>query len=192
MKRLFIALDVIPDDVFLDLYAKLRSNSTRLDRINWVVPDLMHITLKFLGEIPMEKIPDIAERLRIACKNVQPFVVNIGKIGVFGSRYQPRVLWFGVESTETLQHLHFSIEKQMRKQGLPHSIGNFVPHLTLARINKIDEKKRFFQHIKENQTTHIQQFTVNEIILYESILKGREEHCPVYEKVMCCKLENNK
>ena len=178
--RLFIAIEVLPDEQFLTLYNKLKSRTTKLDKINWVQPDLMHLTLKFLGETPVEKIPDISENLRVACKDMPPFAVNLGRIGLFGSRYQPRVLWFGVNDSEMLQTLHHSIEKQMRKLGFPRTIGNFVPHLTLARINKIDDKKRFLQHIEQIQTEQIQSFTAKEVILYQSMLHG---HVPVYEKV---------
>jgi 2'-5' RNA ligase len=179
-KRLFIAIDIVPNEQFLTIYNKLKSQTTKLDKINWVSPDLMHITLKFLGETAEEKIPAIVENLGIACKDAFPFNIDIGKLGLFGSRYQPRVLWVGADNTDNLQNLHISIEKQMRKLGFPRHIGNFVPHLTLARINKIDDKKRFIQHIEKNQIAQIQQLTVKEIILYESILNSR---IPVYEKI---------
>ena len=179
-KRLFIAVEVVLDKQFLTVYHKLKSHTTKLDKINWVKPDLIHVTLKFLGETEVEKIPDITENMRIACKMLSPFVVDIGKIGLFGSRYQPRVLWLGMNKIELWQQLHYSIEKQMRKLGFPPTIGNFVPHLTLARISKIDDKKRFLQHIEQNQIEQIQQLTVREIVLYESILEG---HIPVYEKI---------
>ena len=178
--RLFIAIEFVPDTHFLAVYNALKSQTTKLDKINWVQPDLMHLTLKFLGETSAEKLPFIIEHLRVACKEATPFPVDIGRIGLFGSRYQPRVLWVGVHQTEGLQQLHHSLEKQMRKLGFPRHIGNFVPHLTLARINKIDDKKHFLQHIEQLQTEQIQQLAVKEIILYESILHG---HIPVYKKV---------
>ena len=179
-KRLFIAIDVVPNEQFLAVYTKLKSQTTKLDKINWVMPDLMHITLKFLGETAEEKIPAIVEKLHIACEDAFPFSVDIGRLGLFGSRYQPRVLWVGVSNTENLQNLQHSIEKQMRKLDFPRNIGNFVPHLTIARINKIDDKKRFLQHIEQNQIAQIQQLTVKKIILYESLLNSR---IPVYEKI---------
>jgi len=185
-KRLFIAIEVVPEEPFLVVYNKLKSQTTKLDKINWVMPDLMHITLKFLGETSVEKICTIEEHLRIACKEVSPFSVDIGKLGLFGSRYQPRVLWMGVHDAEALQSLHHSIDKQMRKLGFPRNIGNFVPHLSLARINKIDDKKRFIQHIEQNQIAQIQRVRVNEIILYESILHSR---IPVYEKIATIRIE---
>ncbi|MCL2131785.1 MAG: RNA 2',3'-cyclic phosphodiesterase [Lentimicrobiaceae bacterium] len=182
MKRLFIAINVVPNERFMAVYAKLKSQTTKLDKINWINPDLLHITLKFLGEVPPENVPSIAEKMRIACKDASPFTIGISFVGLFGSVYKPRVLWFGVDdNTEMLLKLHQSLEKQMRKLDFPPHIGNFVPHLTVARINKIDNKKRFLQQMEQqNQTQQIQQLTVNEVILYESRF---EERVPVYDKI---------
>ena len=182
MRRLFIAIKIVPDEQFMEVYNKLKLHTTKLDKINWINPDLLHITLKFLGEVPTEKIPSIVEKMYVICKNVSSFTIDIAFVGLFGSIYKPRVLWFGIDdNTGMLQQLHQSIEKQMRKLDFPPHIGNFVPHLTIARLNKIDNKKRFLQHIEQNQTQQIQHLTVNEIILYETIFNGR---LPVYEKIM--------
>jgi len=181
MKRLFVAIDIVPDDTFIKLYKELRSSSTRLDKVNWVEPDLLHLTLKFIGETVADELPAIEDSLQIACKDIPPFTLNIGRIGLFGSRYKPRVLWFGVDECEPLQSLHHAIEKQMKKQGFPYSVGNFVPHLTLARINSIDDKRLFLNTVKEHQTASIQQLNVQDIVLYESVFKrhgwdGRVSH----------------
>jgi 2'-5' RNA ligase len=184
-KRLFIAVELVPDEQFKALYNELKSHTTKLDKINWVVFDLLHITLKFLGEVPEEKIPAIAEKLRIVCENTAPFTIDIASIGLFGSVYKPRVLWFGVENTEELQQLHRSIEKQLRKLDFPPHIGNFVPHLTIARLNKVDDKKRFLKRIEENQTGEIQRFTVKEVVLFET----RFDRGGVgYERIERCEL----
>jgi 2'-5' RNA ligase len=185
-KRLFIAIRIVPDEQFLTVYNKLKSQTTKLDKINWISLDLLHITLKFLGEVPAEKVPEIAKRMRIACKNTSPFSIDIAYIGLFGSIYKPRVLWFGVDNAEILQPLHQAIEKQMYKLGFPPHVGNFVPHLTIARLNKIDNKKRFLHAVESDRTTQIQQFTVKEIFLYETVF---HKHKPVYEKIASVVLE---
>jgi 2'-5' RNA ligase len=179
VKRLFIAIDIIPDSSFLDIYAKIKSGSTKLDKINWVKPDLIHTTLKFLGETPEEKIPSILERMGIATLNIPPLKIKVGKIGIFGSRYQPRVLWFGIDKTQMMEQLHHQLQKEMRKLGFNYDFGNFVPHITIARINKIDNKQKFRQVIESVQTSFIQEIEVKEIILYESILNAR---IPVYQR----------
>jgi 2'-5' RNA ligase len=180
VKRLFIAIDAVPDTSFLDIYAKIKSSSTKLDKINWVKSDLMHTTLKFLGETPEEKIPSILEGINVAVSNISSFSLKIGKVGIFGSRYQPRVLWFGIDKTQIVEQLHNQLQKEMRKLGFKYDFGNFVPHITIARINKIDDKQKFWKVIEAVQTSFIQEIEVREVILYESILDAR---IPVYRKM---------
>jgi 2'-5' RNA ligase len=180
MKRLFIAIDIIPDNNFCDTYAKLKLTSTKLDRINWVKHDLMHLTLIFLGEMPEEKIPSIVKGMKSAAVGISPFELKIGTIGAFGSRYQPRVLWFGIDKSEILEQIYMQIQKKMRKLGFKPDFGNFVPHITLARINKIDDKQKFWKSIESMQTSFIQKVEINKLILYESILN---ERVPVYEVI---------
>ena len=180
MKRLFIAINFVPDSNFLDIYAKLKSASTKLDKINWVKPDLMHLTLKFLGETPEDKIPVIVKGITSAASNTSPFTFRIGTIGAFGSRYQPRVLWFGVDKSEPLTQIQAQIQKKMQKLGYKPDYLNFIPHITLARINKIDDKQKFWNAIEDLQTPFIQEVKVNKIILYESIL---ETYIPEYKTI---------
>ena len=187
MKRLFIAIDIIPDDNFRTIYAKLASKTTKLDRINWVKPDLMHLTLKFLGETSEEKIDAVVKGIQSAVYGISPFELKIGTIGAFGSRYQPRVLWFGIDKNVMLLQLHTQIQKQMRKLDFKPDFGNFVPHITLARINKIENKQPFWKSIETLQTPFIQKIEVKKIILYESILKT---HIPVYEEIEVFDLNN--
>jgi 2'-5' RNA ligase len=179
MKRLFIAIEIIPDSNFTKIYSKIKSAATKLDSLTWVKPDLVHITVQFLGVTPAEKIPDIVKGMESAVVDISSFQLKIGSIGVFGSRYCPRVLWFGIENSDFVQQLHQQIQKQMRRLGFKTNFGNFVPHLTIARIHKIDNKRRFRESVEAIQTPFIQEITVDKIILYESILKT---HIPVYQK----------
>jgi len=180
MKRLFIAIDIVPNHYFLRIATRLKSNSTKLDRINWVEMDLMHLTLKFLGETPVSKIPAIVQGMKSAAAGVSPFALKIGTIGAFGSRYHPRVLWLGIDKSEPLEDIYAQIQKEMWKIGFKFDFGNFVPHITLARINKIDDKHRFWDFIEKIQKPFIQKVEVNKIILYESIL---DERVPVYKVI---------
>ena len=180
MKRLFIAIDIIPNSTFCELYAKLKSTTTKLDKINWVKSELIHLTVKFLGETSEEKTDAVLAGIHSATGTVSPFALKIGTIGAFGSRYQPRVLWFGVDAGKEMAQLHTQIQKEMRKLGFKPDYGNFVPHITVARINKIDDKQRFWTSIEALQTPFIQQVEVKKIILYESILKT---YVPVYEEI---------
>ena len=180
MHRLFIAFEFIPNKDFLSFYSEICSSFSKLDRINLVKPELMHITLKFLGGTDENNINPIIQGIQNAIKGFSPFDVKTEKIGIFGSRYQPRVLWMGISKTEILSHLHKQLQKEMRKVGFKPDFGNFVPHLTLARINKIDDKHFFWKRIEALPQNYSQQIQVDKVILYESILNG---HIPVYQKI---------
>ena len=180
MQRLFIAFEFVPDEDFSIFYSGICRCFSKLDRYNLVKPELMHITLKFLGETDENKIPIIVEGMQNAVKNISTFEMKTEKIGIFGSRYQPRVLWLGLSKTEPLQQLHRQLQKEMKKVGFKPDFGNFVPHLTLARINKIDDKHFFWKRMEALPQDFVQQIQINKIILYESILHG---HIPVYQKV---------
>ncbi|MDR1879288.1 MAG: RNA 2',3'-cyclic phosphodiesterase [Bacteroidales bacterium] len=180
-KRLFIALEIIPDPNFMTVYSKIKAvATTKLDIINWIKPDLMHITLKFLGDTDPDKISSVLERMEYVGRKTTPFQLDISGIGVFGSRYQPRVLWFGIVGNTAVQQLHFLIQKQMKQLDFKPDFGNFVPHLTIARIHKIEDKRRFRENIESMKTSFVQQITVNKMILYESILK---KYTPIYQKM---------
>ena len=180
MHRLFIAFDFFPNKDFLSFYSGVCSFFTKLDRYNLVKPELMHITLKFLGETDNDNIDSVVQGISKAVQNIQPFDVKTEKIGLFGSRYQPRVLWLGISKTETLIQLHKRTQKEMGKIGFRPDFGNFVPHITLARINKIDDKHFFRKKVESFPQEFVQQIRVENAILYESILHG---HIPTYRKL---------
>lgn len=178
-KRLFVAVPFRFDAAFAQKFARMRSCTCRMDRANWVDPSLFHLTLKFLGETDVERIPDICRALNEAVRGVTPFEFVLDKVGAFGSRYQPRVLWLGPEETPAeMLALQQRVERQLVRAGFPRNIGNFVCHLTLARINYIDSKKYFWEQVESHAGLFSETASVKEVILYESILQ--KGHTPRY------------
>ena len=134
MKRLFIAIRSLTMNLLTAL-SDLRSVSNKLDKINWIRPDNLHITLKFLGETKPELIPSIENKIVGLISDISPFTITLNRIGAFGSRYQPRIIWIGSKDTiKEIDYLHKGLEKQMQTLGYKHSFGNLVPHATIARI----------------------------------------------------------
>ena len=115
----------------------------------------------------------------IAQKN-SSFDLNIHQLGLFGSHYCPKVIWLGVENQPLLLQLASSLEEELQKAGFVPPEGNFVPHITLGRIKKIDNKKKFSQLIEENQPIFHQTINVKDIILYQSHL---EKDGPIYTEL---------
>lgn len=177
MKRLFAAIKLSPSEEFLDILESLKFDLFD-DQIKWVDENKMHLTLKFFGDTDEGKIPLICEILKNAAKLTGQFEIDIQRTGIFGSKYEPRVIWFGIEKSEELQALYFNITENLQKIGYIPDRQNFVPHLTIGRIKKIADKNFFQKVIDRHKEKFIQTEWVDEFFLIESILK-REG--PVYQ-----------
>jgi len=170
MKRLFAAIKIHPTAKYISLFNEITS-SLRHERIKWVEPENMHLTLKFFGETDEKRIPAIWQALKLAAAENQPFRIKISDTGIFGSRYDPRVVWFGIEHQLMLEKLANSVLTELEKNGWERDRQNFVPHLTIGRIKEIQDKTLFQQIIGKHKRIEIQDEKVTEIILYQSILR---------------------
>ena len=188
MKRLFIAFKLTLAPEYGTLIENLKKG-TRFDDIKWVEGDLQHLTLKFLGKTPDTKIASLCQILAETAKETESFNLKINKLGVFGSRYHPTILWLGFEKQTVLNQLFEKVENRLTQElGFEPNDGNFVPHLTLGRIKNIDNKKRFWELFESSQPTYFQEFTINEMILYRSQL---EKDGPIYTEIDKWKLVNS-
>ena len=184
MKRLFAAVKIEPEENFMSSLAALRQ-ALQWEKISWVKPDNFHITLKFLGKTPEEKLPDIRNALQKVASGFSPFSLTLAGTGLFGSSYKPRVLWFGTRENETMKQLGEAVLNALDVAGFPRDRQNFVPHLTIARIRKVEHKKLFQEAVAAHRHDFLQESTVNRIILYESLMKsGGVEYKPVMEFIL--------
>lgn len=156
MKRLFVAVPVQLSVSFTDIISKLQKEFAR-DQIVWVKPELQHLTLRFLGQTPDSRLDALKVTLRELSANSVPFELILDKIGVFGSRYAPTTLWFGFSHFEPFRTLFDHLEPKLKSIGFEPNYGNFVPHLTVGRIKRIDQKKKFTEQISTLQDAIIPQ-----------------------------------
>lgn len=106
-------------------------------RASWVREENLHLTLKFLGDIPVTKVEALAQAAQRAASEVESFEIVVGGCGAFPPRGQPRVLWVGIkDSAGQLELLHRALEDECAQAGFPREERGFHPHLTLARIRK--------------------------------------------------------
>lgn len=182
MKRLFIAIDYIDDGNIASLTKHLRLSMSKLDKVNWIDSNLFHITLKFIGETPEDKVAGIIHTINAQTFNFQKFTVEFDQLRIFGNKYHPRIIMLALQPNERMTALHASINKKLRiKNQIKPDFGNFVPHLTLARIHSIDDKKLFWNAIQTHQNPIVAPLTIDKIVLYESVLqKGYQ---PKYEVI---------
>ncbi len=177
MKRIFAAIKINPDENFLRIYYALKS-TCKYDKINWVKSDNAHITLKFFGETEENRIPDIVSTLSEIANHHKSFTFHLKDVGIFGSHYKPRVIWFGIENMEEIQALANDVLNGMADLGFERDRQNFVPHLTIGRIKFTDNKQLFQQTIEKYKSVEIQKQTVNQFYLIESFLRSEG---PIYK-----------
>jgi 2'-5' RNA ligase len=165
--RLFIALD-LPSAVVQKLESLLDTLRPTA-RISWVQPANMHITLKFIGEFPEERIPELTAALdHILKPGAIPLAVR--ELGFFPNPRSPRVFWVGVEAPG-LAELASEIDRTTAKFGVEPEKRAFSPHLTLARIKDRLNLKPLQDAIAAMPSRDFGRFDVNSFYVYRSQLR---------------------
>ena len=146
--------------------------------LQWVRPESMHLTLKFLGEVSLLRLETIADRLGTIRRAA--FKVSVSGVGFFPNMRAPRVFWAGVASKH-LEPLAAAVEKQMIELDFSPERRKFTPHLTLARSRRGGHMNPGLVQASEQFRKHeFGQFTVDRFHLYESRLGPSGA---VYEKL---------
>ena len=102
--------------------------------VRWVRAELLHLTVKFLGEVAEGRIPDIEARLREAVDGTRGFHLPVREFGAFPTAKHPRVLWVGCEELPVLELLYDSIERGMSTLEFALEGRPFRPHATIGRV----------------------------------------------------------
>jgi RNA 2',3'-cyclic 3'-phosphodiesterase len=127
VERLFVAL-TLPDAV----RAALAELPQAVPGLTWTRPEQLHVTLRFLGDVPADRIPSLIDRL--ATVRVEPFVLPIETVGSFPPHRPPRVLWVGTGSGHPrLFQLRQRVDDAVLASGVDFDVRNFHPHITVAR-----------------------------------------------------------
>ena len=128
--RIFIGIDLDPE-VRARIERFLEGVEGFAPEARWVRPESLHITLKFIGEQPPERVEAITEHLRRV--ESSPFEIRAGGYGFFPTAKAPRVFWIGIHAGPQLAELAGSIDMATAELGIPREDRPFSPHLTLAR-----------------------------------------------------------
>ncbi len=168
--RTFVAVKVEPGPQLLQLLKDLK-NTLPGEPVKWVEPDKLHLTIKFIGDIFPSQVDEIGEELNQVSKQFSSFSFELEGLGFFKNRGKPRVLFANIKDGEVLQLLAAEIDNRLSTFGFEPEKRPFKPHLTLARIKFLKNKKTFYQFMENYRETFFQTVTINEVIFYRSILK---------------------
>ena len=134
MVRLFIALD-ISDEVkerIRGVGEVLRSSRARISLVD---PGIVHLTLKFLGEVEEGRIGKISDAIRTI--RFESYEITVGRVSANNPR-RPRVVWCRVMDRGESAALQQRIEEALEPLGFPREKRPFTPHITLARVKEFD------------------------------------------------------
>jgi len=176
--RLFIAID-IPEHIkrevseFIDILKKYDAD------IKWIIPENLHLTLKFLGETSETLIGKLRESLLPMVSSYEPFYISIQSTGVFPSEKYPRVLWIGIMDSDHLKELRDSVEATSSLLGFQREDKVFHPHLTLGRVRDRRGMLSLMKELNLFRNKQFGDFLVDQVKLMKSELKpkGPEYSC---------------
>lgn len=189
--RLFIAIDV-PEQWTVALGDAQQSLRRRgLERLRWVRPEAMHLTLKFLGAVDAGRVAAVTEAMATAAGS-PPFRLTLERLGAFGPTGRPRVLWAGVGGElAALDRLWRALDQRVQPLGFARERGRFSPHLTIARVPEqtppelVAGVEQLLAAISVAETPPL---TVREIALVRSLLGPGGAR---YEKLATAPLRQN-
>ena len=165
--RLFTALD-LPDDVVRNLES-LVSGLRPKAHIQWSPPANLHVTTKFIGEFPEEKLAKLQAAFA-ALHDRAPIEVTVSRLGFFPNERSPRVFWCGIDAPG-LEELASDTESAAATLGVARENRPFSPHLTLARIKERPDLSRLHHSIDALPTRDFGRFTAQSFFLYRSQLR---------------------
>lgn len=132
--RLFVAL-AIPAEVRESLASLIRALRAVDSKPKWSSPENLHLTLKFIGEVPHEQLPAIGDALA-AVRIDEQAKLEFRDVGFFPNERRPSVAWVGIQASSDLAVLATAINAALAPLGIPREEKAFVPHLTIARFKE--------------------------------------------------------
>jgi RNA 2',3'-cyclic 3'-phosphodiesterase len=174
--RTFIAVELSPRVIARagDLIDKLRVAPAE---INWVRPQQMHLTLKFLGDIPDTETPDVCRVVDQVAAGFEPFEITCRGAGAFPNLRDPRTLWIGIEDgADELKRLQAEIDTAMKtKLGYAKEQRGFHPHLTIGRVKRElpGGRGELAKLLEENARFDADLAIIDEVVTFASFL-GRQ------------------
>jgi len=160
--RLFIGMQI--GKSMINGYDELSGELARIDWVKPIQPNQMHLTLKFIGDYPDEKVPELAESL--AAVKFSGFMLRLQGIGVFPDVERARIVWIGCKSAE-LAALAKKIAAATKDTG---DEREFSGHLTIGRIKTIKDKNQMITLLSRYGARQFGEVNVGSFELVKSTL----------------------
>jgi 2'-5' RNA ligase len=169
--RTFVAIELPPSvrRFVGEMQDRLRP---ALPGVRWIAADNVHLTLKFLGDVPRTRIDAIRDRVARAARDAAPFALQARGAGVFPGLHRPRVLWLGViGQTDSLAVLAEKTDAALATLGFPKEKRSFRGHLTIGRFKGRVNPQQLREGIAALTEVASEAFPVRRVVVFRSVLK---------------------
>ena len=174
--RTFIGVPVMVNEAFLSSLEELKKLLAG-ERISWVAPDRYHITIRFIGDTEIEAVHHIGRSLKDHIEVPGKTEIRLLRLGSFGPRQNPRVIWVGFDQTRVFEQLKENVDKILETAGIASDPQPFRAHLTLGRVRSIQNRKGFYDAIGRMEDSFSQKVFIDRLVYYRSEL---QEGGPLY------------
>lgn len=142
--------------------------------VKWVEEENLHLTVKFLGDVPQQDVPRVCDTVEAAVAGLAPFELELHGAGAFPTLRRPRTVWLGTTiGTEALTELHRRLDAALKKLGYPPEGRRFHPHLTVGRVRgggrKLDD---LIGLLGQQAEATIGQCTIDRVVTFSSQLSS--------------------
>jgi 2'-5' RNA ligase len=168
--RCFLAIEV-PAAIRRQLAQLQERLRPQVGGVAWARSEQMHLTLKFLGEVPDADVPEAIEAARSAVGGFGSFDLTVAGAGCFPPSGSARVLWVAVHSPPELLACQQECEHAFESLGIPPENRSFHPHLTLGRVKDFHAGRSARAAIEQVADFEAGGFTARELVFFQSVLQ---------------------
>jgi 2'-5' RNA ligase len=181
--RAFISVDLEPQPKLVEFWENLKATNAPLKLVNL---DIIHMTLKFLGDTDEAKVDDIERIMKASIENIEPFEVKLKGTGAFPNLNYMKVVWVGLVGAEPLISISKTMDQDLSKLGFKREKRGFKPHVTVARVRGPKNKNILADVINDYKDVDFGVKNVDCIRLKKSVLSRAG---PTYSTVREVKFE---
>jgi 2'-5' RNA ligase len=183
MIRLFLSLE-IPSEIKTAVLIEAKKFFADTADIKWEDESKIHLTLKFIGDVPKKMVNGIANSLQFIEK-FNSVRCGLSNFGFFPDDVDPRILWAGLKLDNSIFSLLAEVNNELEKKfSIPAEWRKFKPHLTLLRLKNRPEQK-IIEEINLKELPQMQ-FITDKVVLYNSMLQPSGS---VYKEIKKYKLK---
>ena len=169
--RCFLAIE-LPEAV-RDQLARLQERlGSQVHGVRWTRTDHVHLTVKFLGEVPDRDIPGVCDTATTVAARYEPFELEVGGAGCFPPRGSARIVWVGIpDPPQAFIDCQRACEAGYAELGFKAERRPYHPHLTIGRVKDPRASRDIRLVVENEQRFEAGRFPGEELVLFQSVLE---------------------